>query len=575
MFFSKSIRWTANCACVALAISHCCGCALKRGDRNREVPLPSELARLEAETTIAPVAQRATPQSAIDAATGDSIRRLPSVPDAPSSIRLVSHQQPIDLDAPANQPRALSDTASEQIPIGPIESEPPDPDPASPDSMEMAGTHPIDLANALGIGGASHLQVQLARERVIEAQAKWLKAKTLWLPNLRFGLGWNRHDGRLQETRGDVIEVSRNSLFVGGGAGLDGASLAGGSGGPARLMVNLSLADAYFERHAACWDVRAEQANVAGTFNDSQLDIAIAYFDLLQAHGRLANSREGEAATRQMLNFVTLFSDAGRGSPAEVDRAKAELAYWQQGSEEARRMTKSRSAELTRLLRLDHHVTLVPIEEKIAPIELVDSSMPVQQFVAQALSTRPELSKHQALVKASLFRMNQEHWRPWLPNVQAGASAGMFGGGSQSKFTSVSDRSDADVLAVWELQNIGYGNKALYRQRASQVRQARSEAEWIHDTIITEVVTAANDVASYHEQMNTAFGSVSAANQSYERNLQRVREGEGLPLELLQAIRARTGALDAYTKAVADYCRAQFHLIRAIGEPPGMPVKED
>jgi len=41
-----------------------------------------------------------------------------------------------------------------------------------------------------------------------------------------------------------------------------------------------------------------------------------------------------------------------------------------------------------------------------------------------------------------------------------------------------------------------------------------------------------------------------------------------LPLELQQAIRARVGALVAYTRAASAYNRSQFHLLRAIGQSP-------
>ena len=54
-------------------------------------------------------------------------------------------------------------------------------------------------------------------------------------------------------------------------------------------------------------------------------------------------------------------------------------------------------------------------------------------------------------------------------------------------------------------------------------------------------------------------------------NFDRVRASEGLPIELIQAIRARTQALNDYTRAVADYNRSQFRLLRAIGLPPSTP----
>jgi hypothetical protein len=41
-----------------------------------------------------------------------------------------------------------------------------------------------------------------------------------------------------------------------------------------------------------------------------------------------------------------------------------------------------------------------------------------------------------------------------------------------------------------------------------------------------------------------------------------------MPLELIQAIRARMQARNNYTDAIAGFNRAQFRLLRAVGQPP-------
>ncbi len=51
------------------------------------------------------------------------------------------------------------------------------------------------------------------------------------------------------------------------------------------------------------------------------------------------------------------------------------------------------------------------------------------------------------------------------------------------------------------------------------------------------------------------------------RNLERIRGGQGLPLELLQAIQALDLSRLEYLRAVADYDAWQFRLYRATGCP--------
>jgi len=433
------------------------------------------------------------------------------------------------------------------------------------------GAYPIDLANALGLGGADNLQVRLARTRLFQAQARHLQAKTLWLPSFRLGLGYNKHDGRLQETAGNVIEVERNSLFYGGGFGLGSAPLVGGAGGPPRLFVNLSLADAYFKPLAACQEVAAHGAAERVASNDSLAEIAIGYHSLLEAHGRLANAAAAGEMAQKMVELVENFEREGFSSKTEVSRARTAEGRWQRDVVDAERQAVTVSSRLARLLRLPPQVQLVPVEEFLMPIDFVDGAQDLDTMVAAAWQRRPEISQQAARREAACFRVQEEKWRPWIPNVQAGASGGGFGGGTSTNFPSSSDRSDVDLLAVWEWENMGLGNVARQRLRRGELHERVLELEALRDQIASEVVAAAADVTSYRRQMGIAQEAISSAELSYRLNEQRIRSSEGLPIELLQSISALAEARNAYTAAVADYNRSQYRLLRALGNPAGVP----
>ncbi len=77
-------------------------------------------------------------------------------------------------------------------------------------------------------------------------------------------------------------------------------------------------------------------------------------------------------------------------------------------------------------------------------------------------------------------------------------------------------------------------------------------------------------MAGYGSQIDSTMSSIQAAEESYRLNRQRIQEGEGLPIEMLQAIRARADAQNAYLSTVANYNRAQFRLLWAVGEPPSL-----
>ncbi len=79
-------------------------------------------------------------------------------------------------------------------------------------------------------------------------------------------------------------------------------------------------------------------------------------------------------------------------------------------------------------------------------------------------------------------------------------------------------------------------------------------------------MAAYEDVVNYRLQIDAATEAMSLADASYDRNLQRVRADEGLPIELLQAINARNAGLRDRTAAVANYNRAQLRLLYATGQ---------
>ena len=571
-------RLTKQCWRLALAVqvTWCCGC-LSGGSRLADTqdpflepsavatpsaspqPLPPVAAPVVTQIAQAPIVQlmeyaEEVPQTDV------VLLSQPATQPVPVTLAgQIVVEQIITVEQPESLPQALIS------PEAPIAST------AIGSGIVGPGVYPIDLANALGLGGADNLQVRLARTRLFQAQARHLQAKTLWLPSLRLGIGYNKHDGRLQETTGNVIEVERNSLFYGGGLGLGGMPLNGGAGGPPRLMVNLSLADAYFKPLAACQEVAAHGAAERVASNDSLAEIAIGYHSLLEAHGRLANAEDARGMAEKMVGLVEDFEREGFSSKTEVSRARTALGRWQRDVADAERQTVTTSAKLARVLRLPAQVQLVPAEEFVLPIEVVEGALDVDSMVAEASLRRPEISRQQAFREAACFRVQEEKWRPWIPNVQAGASGGGFGGGPSTTFPSASDRSDVDLLAVWEWQNMGLGNVARQRIRRGELHERVLEIEALRDQIAAEVVAAVADVASYRQQMQIAQEAILSAEQSYQLNEQRIRESEGLPIELLQSISALAEARNAYTESVANYNRSQYRLLRALGSPAGVP----
>lgn len=429
---------------------------------------------------------------------------------------------------------------------------------------------PIDLATALRLAGASNLQIALARASVGEAQAVLSLANVLWVPSLQAGVGYNRHDGQIQDTRGDIIEVSRSSLFTGGGAVTDGAfPLTGAAAGPARFAVDLPLADALFEPLAARRVVGAERANVQAMFNDALVDAAAAYLALGEAYVQLGIAQQAIEHARELARITEEFAEAGRGLQADADRVRADLNDRRREFFVARERVGVISAELVRQLRLDPTVILLPLEAPVGPLELVDTHQPLGALISQAIATRPELRRQRAVVDETFARARQEQWRPLLPNLHAGASGGGFGGGRNSFFGDYGGRVDFDALAIWELRNLGFGTRALRAQALSRNDQARVLLAQTRDLVAAEVASAVREVDARRGQIETSLDQLEAASQALPLNFEGILGGVLRPIEAQQAIDALATAQASYTAALVGYNQSQFALLRAIGVPPG------
>lgn len=424
----------------------------------------------------------------------------------------------------------------------------------------------IDLASALAMAGGNAWAIQLARQKTVEAHANLQQAEALWLPTLQFGVGWNNHSGRIQATDGNVIEASRGSLFVGGGATLGTAPVAGGSGGPLRLFADLALVDAYFNPKIATRQWSASRAGVSVAKNDALLNAGLAYVDLLQAAGQIADTEAAMAAVQQLLNLTETFAVAGAGAQADVDRAATAKARLEQKLHNSQRLFRTRSASLARRLRLDPRFELHPADQVIVPLELLADSSDQEILIQTALSKRPEVSELGHEIASLCLEVKKQQVAPWIPLVAVTSSGGSFGGGKGSEIDNQAGRADLDVQALWQLESLGLGVVAKRNRAGSRLAQSRTELSDLRDEITAEVISQRENVLNYRMQIDSANESLAMAESSYDRNLLRVRADEGLPIELLQAIQARAASLEDRTVAVAGYNRSQLRLLYATGQ---------
>lgn len=454
---------------------------------------------------------------------------------------------------------------------------------------------PITLGAALRLAQTSNLDIAQARKVVVQAEAVLLRFRAQLLPSVNLGSTYVDHEGRLQQAVGNILNTNRNSLFVGGGPSL-----------------TLALGDAIFAPLAARQLVASSEAGVQRVTNDTLLAVADAYFGILRARRRLARTEEtleflvsdrpseGRGKAKGLLPLVREMVEAGVQAAYRAEVARLETEVLRRRDEQTAALTELRlaTAELARLLRLDPRMLLWPIEDFRYPVPLPGEEWAAQELeplVAFALQNRPEIAEGQAVIQATLQRLRAARFRPLLPNVVMNLNYGGFGGSpnfrrrvpgsglgigpaltNSGSIDEFGPRTDFDVGLVWRLQNFGFGNHAEVREQRALHEQAQLRQQQIADRVATQVVQTHEQVRLGQERVALTRSSLyneegepaGPVFRSIRLNFERIRAGEGRPIEVLDSIRGLNDLLEAYAQAVTDYERARFRLLIVLGLAP-------
>lgn len=430
-----------------------------------------------------------------------------------------------------------------------------------------AATHTIDLEVALRLAGADNPTINLAREAIREAQAGHLAARSLLLPNLNAGGSFRYHNGPILAVSGVLEHVELRSLYLGAGAYAVGAGTVMIPG--VRLVTNLS--DAAYAPLAARQRISVRRSEAGAVRNAILLDVAIAYYELVGAEARLAGFRLGEVELGEVVRLTASYAKAGEGKPSDAMRADANVELLRRDIGRAEEDIGVAAARLARLLNLDPAVSLRGPGGDLHPVCLVPEASDPETLIAEAERARPEMAARSAALAEARTLARQERVRPWLPTLSVGYSYAGFGGGSDrtaDPFGSLHSRSDFDAAAVWTFQNLGVGNRARVRTADAVVGGVAAEIRRMKNQVQEEVATALADAQAAATQSETAQAALETAKEGFELEVERIRKGQGRPIEVLDSFRQHLDSQQELLRATVAYNIAQFRLFVALGHTP-------
>jgi hypothetical protein len=258
------------------------------------------------------------------------------------------------------------------------------------------------------------------------------------------------------------------------------------------------------------------------------------------------------------------------------------------------------SAELARLIRLDPRIPLAPVEHKWSAVPMPGAEWLLQEvdtLIAFALQNRPEIAESLAYRKFSVNRERNAKLRPLLPQVQVGYFAGGFGGGpvrdtskkvtddlsgpidapltEGSTISRFGPRTDFAATLNWQLQGLGFGNVAEVREARAVHAQAEVRVSAAHDRVRAQVVQAHASLVQNGERLWTIWEGIADKEgkpngpvfESIRLNFERIRGGEGRPLEALDSVRGLNDMMEAFANGLSEYDRSRFRILVVLGIP--------
>ena len=282
----------------------------------------------------------------------------------------------------------------------------------SPAGVGTNSVYPIDLPAALRLANAQNLDVRIAREKLNEAKANHESAVELFLPWVSPGAAYRRHENRIQDVVGNIIDADKQSYAVGGA-----------------VSAQMDLGDAIYRSLTARQLANAADHGLESQRQDSTLAAAQGYYDLAKAKAIVDVFKEALNISNDYQKQLHDAVGAGIAFKGDELRVQTQTERYQIAVRQALEQQRVAAARLAQILHLDSSVELVPEDADLVPLTLIETDASLDSFVQQALRARPELKQSQDLLAAAQDAKNGAVYGPLIPSLGAQAFVGGLGGG--------------------------------------------------------------------------------------------------------------------------------------------------
>jgi outer membrane protein TolC len=331
------------------------------------------------------------------------------------------------------------------------------------------------------------------------------------------------------------------------------------------LAAQVDIGDALYKSLAAKQLVKAADHAFEAQRQDSVIAASQGYYELAFAQGAVGVARESLRINSDYEQQIGHALDAGIAFKGDALRITVQKQRSQLALRQAMEQQRVSAARLAQVLHLDPTVELVALDTELAPLGLIQTNAALDSLVQQSLSQRPELKQNDALLKASREANQGATYGPLIPTIGAQGFFGGLGGSRDGVGDTFGAQEDYAVGVSWRIGPGGLFDFTRTRAAESRVKISEFALSKLHDEVTRQVIEAFTHWQSLNDQLVVAKKTLEAAEEGLRLAQQRKEFAVGIVLENIQAEQDLTRARLDYLKTVADFDRAQYALLKAIG----------
>lgn len=425
-------------------------------------------------------------------------------------------------------------------------------------AAELPGSfREIDLANVLELAGARSLDVQLAQEKLHEAEARLDGVVWQSFPWLSVGAGYKRHDNRIQNVEGAILDVDKQSLAAGG-----------------TVTAQLDLGEAISRRLAEKHRREAARLGVCVASSQALRDAAVAFFDLAKAAGAVDALSESVRVSEAYEGELGHAVEVGVAYKGDELRVRVQSERYRMALRQAREKSEVAGAALVQILHLDAGTRLKPPPKPLAPLNVVDSKAALPALLEEAERARPEISQMAAFIAAADQERKAARYAPLVPSLTAQEFFGALGGGKGSELDRFASSSDSFLGLSWKIGPGGLFDASRVRQAEARQNISELERAKLVDRLAAEVTTLHARARSLSDQTGMAQVNLRTSAETLAAAAQRRETGVGMVLEVVQSQQDLTQARLTYVEIVTEQNKVQYELLHALGRLGALATEE-